>query len=40
MAKRDDEEHPCVKEVTKAEAQFQGDCYSKTGQRLLPTSGL
>ena len=36
MAKRDDEQHPCVKEVSKAVAQVQSDCYSETGQRLLP----
>ena len=37
MAKRDDEQHPCVKEVSKAVEQVQSDCYSKAGQRLLPT---
>ena len=40
MAKRDDEQHSCVKEVSKALAQVQSDCYSETGQRLLPTYEL
>ena len=30
MAKRDDEQHPCVKEVSKPVAQVQSDCYSET----------
>ena len=34
MANRDDEQHPCVKEVV---AQVESDCYSESGQRLLPT---
>ena len=37
MAERDDEQHPCVKEVSKAMAQVQSDCYSEAEQRLLPT---
>ena len=37
MAKKDDEQHPCVKEVSKAVVHVQSDCYSETGQRLLPT---
>ena len=37
MAKRDDEQHPRVKEVSRAVAQVQSDCYSETGQRLRPT---
>ena len=35
---RYDEQHPCVKEVSKAVAQVQSEGYSETGQRLLPTS--
>ena len=31
MAKRDDKQYPCVKEVSKAIAQVQRDCYSETG---------
>ena len=37
MAKRDDEQYPCVKEVSKAVVQVQSDCYSETGQRHIPT---
>ena len=37
MAKRDDEKHPCVKEVSQAVAQVQSDCFPETGQTLLPT---
>ena len=40
MTKRDDEQHPCVNEVSKAVAQVQSDCYSETGKRLLPTKEL
>ena len=36
MAKRDDEQHPCVKEVSKAVAKVQSDCYSEMGKRLNP----
>ena len=32
MAKRDDEQHPCVKEVSKAVALVQSDCYPQTGK--------
>ena len=32
MAKRDDEQHPCDKEVSKAVAQVQSDCYSEPGK--------
>ena len=35
MASRDDEQHPCVKEVSKAIVQVQSDCYSESGKRLL-----
>ena len=35
LAKRDDAQHPCVKEVSKAMAQVQSDCYPKTRQRLI-----
>ena len=37
MAKRDDEQHPSVKEVSQAVAQVQSDCYSEIGQKLLST---
>ena len=37
MAKRDDEQHPCVKEVSTPVAHGQSDCYPETEQRLLPT---
>ena len=33
--KTNDEQHPCVIEVSKAVAQVQSDCYSKTGQSLI-----
>ena len=32
MANRDDEQHPCVKEVSNAVAQVQRDCYPETGK--------
>ena len=37
MAKRHDEQPPCVKEVSKVVAQVQSDSYFETGQRLFPT---
>ena len=40
MAKRDDEQHLRVKEVSNAVVQVQSDCYPETGHRLLPTYEL
>ena len=40
MVKRDDEQHLCVKEVSKDVAQVQNDCNPETGQRHLPTYEL
>ena len=36
MAKRDDVQHPCVDDISKAVAQVHSDCYSETGQYSSP----